>query len=90
MKELFRFIVFGYLKNNYSRNFYKNLEYHLVNSSITDKKCIAIVLLRGCGEFKLEIDIDKKKINHSGDYQKNRKYPSENIIDLAIQKYATS
>lgn len=90
MIDMFRFIVYGYLKNNYSKNFYQNLEYNLINSSIKENKCVAIVFLRGCGEFKLEIDIDKKTIKHSGDYQKNRRHPSEKIIDLAIQKYATS
>lgn len=86
--EMFRFIAYGYIINNYSRKFYKNLEYHLLNSSIKESKCVAIVFLRGCGEFKLEINISEKTIKHSGDYQKNRRYPSEKIIDLAIQKYS--
>ncbi|WP_312306528.1 hypothetical protein [Chryseobacterium sp.] len=87
--EMFRFIAYGYIKNNYSRKFYKNLEYHLVNSSIKESKCVAIVFLRGCGEFKLEIDLNNKTIKHSGDYQKNRNYPLDKIIDLAIKKYKT-
>lgn len=86
--EMFRFIVFGYIKNNYSRKFYQNLEYHLVNSSIKSNKCVAIVFLRGCGEFKLEIDIKNKTITHYGDYHKNRNYPSDKIIDKAINKYS--
>lgn len=88
--EIYRFIVYGYLKNNYSYKFHKNLEYHIVNSSMLANKCIAIVFLRGCGEFKLEIDINKKTIRHSGDYLKNKKFPNDKIIDLAIKKYATS
>lgn len=85
--EMFRFIVFGYLKNNYSYKFYKNLEYHIVNSSMSEYKCISIVILRGCGEFKLEIDIKSKTIKHIGDYQKNRSYPVGIIIEKAINKY---
>lgn len=86
-KKIFQYIVYGYLIKNYSKEFIRDTKHHLVIGSMTNKKCVAVIV-RSCGNyFNLDINLKKKTIQHIGVYQANREYPNDVLIQSALDKF---
>lgn len=85
--DFYRYIVYGYLIRNYSKQFYTNSTYHVVKASITNHTATARVVRTGGTEFVLKINLKTNTITHLGDYGINKKYPNDKLIESAYNKF---
>lgn len=78
----FREILKRYMNMNYSKKFLKRGKYHLVNSSVTNKRATGVFISCTGNSFNVYFDLDKKTIKHDGVYGTHRNTPKDKIFQL--------
>lgn len=78
----FREILKRYMNMNYSKKFLKSGKYHLVNSSVSDKKATGVFISCTGNSFNVYFDLEKETIKHQGEYGNHRNTPKEEIFQL--------
>ncbi|WP_298845594.1 hypothetical protein [uncultured Clostridium sp.] len=88
--SLYNKIAYGYILKNYSNNFLNRVKERIKVVFVEPLKGVVHIHCASTGnEFKLNIDLKKKSIEHRGCYSKNKGYDSKTLIDENVNSLLT-
>lgn len=85
-KYLLRGIAMGYLRKNYGRMFWQNVDIENVSKMPLGNSFRVYMFRSGGEQFAIQVNLNKKTIDHLGPYSKNRGFSGKEIIDFNLAK----
>lgn len=88
-KELYNLyskIAYGYVLKNYSKSFFDRIKGKINVIYVTEQKGTVELHCKYTGnEFRLNIDLNKRSIEHRGCYSLNKGYSNKDLIEYNLK-----